>query len=71
MSLTQYGVRCNKCLDSIFSNSRHDFVSCKCGDTFIDGGFDYQRVGFNPIAGPPELIERFIQGPPKQRFRER
>ena len=71
MSLTQYGVRCNKCLDRIFSNSRHDFVSCKCGSTYVDGGFDYFRIGFDPDVGPPELIERRIKGLPKKSFRAR
>jgi hypothetical protein len=71
MSLIQHGVRCNACGDRIFSNSRHDFVTCSCGDTFIDGGFDYTRVGFTTETGPPESIERLLQRPPKQRFRSR
>lgn len=33
----------------IQSKSRHDFVKCSCGQTFIDGGGDgYTRVGYNP-----------------------
>ena len=42
---TQHGQRCTLCGDEIYSNSRHDFVSCKCGDAFVDGGFDYMRCG--------------------------
>ena len=44
-SLTQTGIRCPKCSEDIYSNSRHDFVSCKCGEVFVDGGFDYLRFG--------------------------
>ncbi len=43
----QIGVRCAKCNDSVYSNSRHDLVTCKCGAVFIDGGFDYRRLGGN------------------------
>lgn len=41
-------VRCLKCGDVIESKYRHDFVSCSCGQTFVDGGLDYCRVGGNP-----------------------
>lgn len=34
---------CRKCGDHIYSNYRHDFVSCECGASFTDGGFDYIR----------------------------
>ena len=43
---TQHGIRCPDCGEAIFSNSRHDFVRCSCDAVFVDGGFDYQRVGF-------------------------
>lgn len=44
--LHYYGatVRCNRCKVSIRSRYRHDFKSCKCGDTSVDGGFDYLRL---------------------------
>lgn len=42
----QNGVQCSQCGEEIFSNSRHDLVACECDDIFIDGGFDYIRVGF-------------------------
>lgn len=35
---------CKKCNDKLISRSRHDFVSCKCGN-FVDGGMDYERIG--------------------------
>ena len=38
-------VRCLKCLDVIESKHRHDFVRCKCGAVFVDGGNDYLRMG--------------------------
>lgn len=37
--------QCRLCKDIIESKHRHDFVSCKCGAIFIDGGQDYQRCG--------------------------
>lgn len=39
--------RCKKCGDIIESKYRHDFVECKCGSIFIDGGLDYMRMGGN------------------------
>lgn len=45
--------RCKKCLDIIESKYRHDFVTCKCGAIFLDGGNDYWRQG-----GDLESIER-------------
>jgi hypothetical protein len=43
--MIQHGLKCTRCQEEIYSNSRHDFVGCKCGAWFIDGGFDYQRSG--------------------------
>jgi hypothetical protein len=37
--------QCMDCLDIIESKHRHDFVKCKCGKSFIDGGDDYLRGG--------------------------
>jgi hypothetical protein len=45
--------RCKKCKDVIHSKYRHDFVSCKCGAIFVDGGNDYFRYG-----GDLEAFER-------------
>ena len=36
---------CHSCGDTIFSRARHDCRPCSCGKVFIDGGFDYLRVG--------------------------
>jgi hypothetical protein len=45
-------VRCLKCQDVIQSTHVHDFVRCKCGAIFVDGGSDYLRMGYPP--GNPE-----------------
>ena len=37
--------KCNKCGDHIISHHVHDFVSCKCGAIFVDGGREYLRRG--------------------------
>lgn len=37
--------KCALCGDVIESTYRHDFVRCKCGEIFVDGGMDYKRAG--------------------------
>lgn len=37
---------CWNCEMEIESESAHDFVSCLCGDIFVDGGKDYLRHGW-------------------------
>lgn len=39
--------KCKKCGDIIESKDRHDYVECKCGAIFTDGGLDYVRRGGN------------------------
>jgi hypothetical protein len=39
------GIRCKACKDVVVSKHRHDFVHCKCGACFVDGGRDYLRYG--------------------------
>ncbi len=48
--------RCCKCGDAIESKHVHDFVACKCGAIFVDGGKDYLRRG-----GEPEDIEELSE----------
>lgn len=50
-------VQCKKCLDIIESKHRHDFVRCKCGSIFTDGGNDYQRCGYPGGEDIKEWIE--------------
>ena len=38
-------VMCLHCNDIITSKFAHDYVPCKCGKTFVDGGTDYRRRG--------------------------
>jgi hypothetical protein len=38
-------IQCGNCGDIIQSMGARDFVSCTCGDSFVDGGLDYQRIG--------------------------
>lgn len=49
--------KCPTCGDIIFSRARHDFRSCSCEEIYIDGGFDYTRVGYHNLDQPPEHIE--------------
>lgn len=42
--------RCKACNDIIESKNRHDFVSCKCGSIFTDGGLDYIRRGGKDLS---------------------
>jgi len=37
--------KCKLCGTIIVSRHRHDHVSCKCGEIFVDGGNDYWRCG--------------------------
>tara|TARA_Y100000034_G_C6863267_1_gene393170 strand:- start:265 stop:597 length:333 start_codon:yes stop_codon:yes gene_type:complete len=39
-------IECLHCGDKPFSSHRHDFRSCECGRTAVDGGMEYlRRVG--------------------------
>lgn len=40
--------RCKICNDIIESNNTHDYVMCKSGAIFLDGGKEYQRYGWWP-----------------------
>lgn len=42
--------KCLKCLDVIESKYTHNFVTCKCGEIFVDGGKDYWRAGAYDMA---------------------
>ena len=37
--------QCPSCRVWVWSRARHDMRHCQCGDLFVDGGFDYCRVG--------------------------
>lgn len=38
--------KCKICDDVIESKHTHDYVMCKCGAIFLDGGKEYQRYGW-------------------------
>ena len=40
--------RCRRCDTVVESTHRHDFVPCRCGAIFVDGGLEYVRAGGNP-----------------------
>lgn len=42
-------VECPSCGWNIRSKNRHDYISCKCGATFVDGGSWYTRTSQNAI----------------------
>ena len=39
-------IKCKLCNDVIESKFTHDFVMCKCGACFVDGGKEYVRYGY-------------------------
>ena len=45
MTILRNRCQCKFCNDVIESKHRHDFVQCKCGRIFTDGGTDYIRRG--------------------------
>jgi hypothetical protein len=40
---------CQLCNDIVQSKHRHDFVECKCGESFLDGGDDYFRASITMV----------------------
>lgn len=44
--LIKNSIQCKLCGDIIESTYRHDFVECSCRSCYVDGGLDYQRIGF-------------------------
>ena len=49
--------QCGWCNDIIESTYRHDFVTCKCGGLFVDGGHDYARTGGEALEDSINLCE--------------
>jgi hypothetical protein len=49
--------KCLDCEDILESKHRHDFVKCKCGNSFIDGGDDYFRGGGSIWPLPDEKFK--------------
>jgi Zn finger protein HypA/HybF involved in hydrogenase expression len=49
MKIIRNSAKCKKCQDEIESKHRHDFVRCKCGEIFVDGGKEYFRRGASDL----------------------
>lgn len=64
--ITANKAKCLKCQTVIESVHRHDFVRCKCGAVFVDGGKDYLRRG-----GTTNLIEELSEYEEVQNYAER
>lgn len=48
---------CYECFGIMESTHRHDFVRCKCGKSFLDGGNDYFRAGGYTVGVPDNYEE--------------
>jgi len=55
--ITKNKAQCKLCKTIIESKHRHDFVTCKCGEIFVDGGFDYLRSGAKDFINFIDLSE--------------
>ncbi len=54
--MARYRTRC--CDEILVSSHRHDFRTCSCGATSVDGGDVYSRVLWDPaVSGPPDPEE--------------
>lgn len=58
----QFGLKCPRCGDEIYSNTRHDFQWCTCHGIFIDGGWDYRRSGGDAHEGAT-VVTRIVDRP--------
>lgn len=48
-ALLRSQLECPKCHETLASIHRHDFQTCGCGETSLDGGLDYMRIAGNWI----------------------
>lgn len=49
--------QCRQCGDIIESRHGHDFVRCKCGEIYTDGGTRYIRRGATDLNNIIDLSE--------------
>jgi len=63
-------IQCPSCKDIIYSRTVHDYRTCICGRTSIDGGFDYCHVGYDPIYEPPKIKVRYINITKSQLYKD-
>jgi|TARA_Y100000034_G_C6822229_1_gene370433 hypothetical protein len=53
----------------LFSRARHDFRTCSCGETSVDGGqVDYVRLLFKDK--PPERAELYVDATLKELYND-
>lgn len=57
MTILSNKAQCKLCNDIVESAHRHDFVRCKCGEIFVDGGKSYLRRGASDLNNIIELSE--------------
>ena len=43
--IARNSIKCLNCNTEIVSNSQHDYVTCNCKKSFVDGGRAYLRFG--------------------------
>lgn len=43
MTIYRNSALCLKCYEHLISGHRHNYKTCKCGATSIDGGLEYQK----------------------------
>jgi len=60
-------IKCNNCGDIIYSRARHDCRGCTCGEIYIDGGFDYIRVGGKTF---PKIFDFEIKASKKELYND-
>ena len=53
--------QCKHCGDIIESKHRHDFVRCKCGAIFTDGGKSYIRRGAADLSDIIDMSETYME----------
>lgn len=55
-----HAIKCKGCGDIVFSRSVHDMRFCSCSKTAKDGGWDYDKISFDPKVGY-EIVELDLQ----------
>ena len=61
-------IQCSKCGDTIFSRARHDCRACTCGGLYIDGGFEYTRVGYKEAF--PKILKINVKATRKELYND-
>ena len=63
-------VICSSCGEGIYSVSRHDYHRCSCGNTTIDGGFDYLRYGWKSGCTPTALLKCYVNATKQELYND-